>query len=114
MKGFDDSSKNGDDVGFGGEMGDSEQSLKLLHAYNNGSASHESHDGSMWEKVDEKSQPEDSEHGLEGAGEEGDGEDYPAVQCWIEGGVHHLRNHGRQKQRHDGDRSDGDLPRTPH
>lgn len=79
MKGFDDGSEDGDDVGFGGEMGDSEQSLKLLHAYNDGGASHEPDYGSMWEEVDEKSQPEDPEHRLEGAGEEGDGEDHSPV-----------------------------------
>lgn len=47
MKCFDNSSNNRDDVRFRGEMIDSEQSLQLLEAYNNGCAAHESDYRSM-------------------------------------------------------------------
>lgn len=57
MKGFYNSSKNGDHVRFRGKMADSEQPLQLLQAYNYGGAAHESDDRSVWKKIDEKSQP---------------------------------------------------------
>lgn len=58
MNSFDNSTKHRDDISFGGKMADSEQSLQLLEANNNGCTSHEPNYGSMREKIDQKSQPE--------------------------------------------------------